>query len=404
MVGSKEYLADSATGEVRIPYRSPHAKGPSHLVLGDSHGFAAVVKNWTHMNEQFSLSVGFHLEREACTAGSHAPLVIRPALTVSFVVNNWTHMNEQFDLSVCFHLEREACTGGSHTPMANGWPAPLAMLKDVQLVISTQDSSGTRTKQTVNDFELGDGVQAVVHSVLIPERCVQVDFQLSARVRKVDCLLSARVRKVHPGQDGGVEYQDLSEGKSFALGEAACPSLQESSMTDTNGELHLGGLAGEAACPSLQESSMTDTNGELHLGGLAGEAACPSVQKSLMTDTNGELHLGSLAGITRLTAICSDLPHSQQQGLSLQENEFVCLLEFNDRMKETVRDVTSLYVSNMEQPKGHLVLRGLPPGTYLLAAPATRGVGEGDQLMTLTVVQPLASGGGGGILTRGTQR
>ena len=54
------------------------------------------------------------------------------------------------------------------------WLVPLSLLSDVSLSVSTIDSSGTASKQTVHGFDLGDGKKAAVHGVRIPERCVQV--------------------------------------------------------------------------------------------------------------------------------------------------------------------------------------------------------------------------------------
>jgi len=91
-----EYSADK-NGRITIPYSAQPGMQKIVLVSGN----LASLGDLRHEAETYNLQVGFHVEREALLKGRKATLAVRPSLTVS------------------------------------GMPAPLSILEEVALVVSS---------------------------------------------------------------------------------------------------------------------------------------------------------------------------------------------------------------------------------------------------------------------------
>jgi hypothetical protein len=64
----------------------------------------------------------------------------------------------------------------------NGVHAPLSILSDVTLVVTTTDSNNVPSSHTVTNFLLKEFPQAAVHSINVPEGSRRVSVSLSANV------------------------------------------------------------------------------------------------------------------------------------------------------------------------------------------------------------------------------
>jgi hypothetical protein len=87
--------------------------------------------------------------------------------------------------------------------------APLEILENVQLLVTTRDKAGVTATRTISDFRLLALPDAAVHSLLVPSDC-----------REVSISISAQVTCVARGDNKAEVKQDLLITETMAVNEA----------------------------------------------------------------------------------------------------------------------------------------------------------------------------------------
>ena len=141
-MAGREYAPDSE-GRILVPYATQART--EMIVL--KHGDIASLKTFLHHGEEYSLNVGFYVDREALLAGNRASILVRPGLYL------------------------------------NGIPVSRMLLKDVRLTISSTDDEGIMSNETVTDLKVSDAVD-LVHEVRVPDRTRTLSVRLDARVKQ----------------------------------------------------------------------------------------------------------------------------------------------------------------------------------------------------------------------------
>ena len=119
--------------------------GKRTMVVEDGSGFASLAQ-FSHPTENYNLSAGFHVEREALRPGALATIAVRPMLKVA------------------------------------GQPISLSRLSDVRLVLTASDLDGISTTTTIKDFKIASDREAT-HEFRVPNRMKGLTAQLRAKLR-----------------------------------------------------------------------------------------------------------------------------------------------------------------------------------------------------------------------------
>ena len=131
-------------------WRHPH---PVQQRTGQSYGhpqgwgFCSLAR-FAHLGENYSLKVGFHIDRESLRAGEKASLLIRPSLRI------------------------------------NGFPTSLKLLEGCKLVLITFDHDNQPTRMEVPIDQL-DSTKEYVHEFRVPERMQRLQAFLEAKVENL---------------------------------------------------------------------------------------------------------------------------------------------------------------------------------------------------------------------------
>ncbi len=155
-----EYTANDK-GEILVPFSTNPGRQP--IVI--SRGELSSLDYFNHEAENYTLDVGFYVDREALLKRKTASVVIRPGLKL------------------------------------NGTPVSLSLLEEVKLTINSVDLDGTATSQEIPNFKLFEDRESI-HEFQVPARLASISFTLTAKAKK----LSAGGQKI-----------DLAGGDSFAL-------------------------------------------------------------------------------------------------------------------------------------------------------------------------------------------
>ena len=134
-----------ATGEIILPFTAQ--PGPQTVLLHDGAGFASL-ETITLAGEAYSLTGGFHLEREQLLAGGEATLAVRPRLEL------------------------------------NGQPVSAKLLEKTSLTLTSTDHDGIATTATVVDFKLHDDREST-HAFKVPDRLASLTVTLSGEVKSL---------------------------------------------------------------------------------------------------------------------------------------------------------------------------------------------------------------------------
>ncbi|HEV3021590.1 MAG TPA: hypothetical protein VGX76_03960, partial [Pirellulales bacterium] len=194
-----------------------------------------------HEAENYALSVGFYVDREALLRGKTAEVVIRPGLYV------------------------------------NGTPISLKLLEEVKLTITSTDLDGTATTQEVADFKLFEDREAT-HEFRVPQRLAAIGFTLSAKVKQLST---------------GGQKLDLASGDTFTLNEIdRTEKVEDLHLVKVAGNyfVELRGKSGEPR--SSRPVAITFKHRDFH-GGLV---------LLFKTDPAGRIALGNLREIASVTA------------------------------------------------------------------------------------------------------
>ena len=137
------YEADE-DGTIVVPFST----NPGMVPFVVTDGSTTTLHQFQHEAEQYQMTAGIYVDREALLERQLAPVIIRPALSL------------------------------------NGTPVTLSVLKDERLTISSVDHDGIRVTSRVDDFELHEG-EETVHEFRVPQRLQTIQFLLTARVKSL---------------------------------------------------------------------------------------------------------------------------------------------------------------------------------------------------------------------------
>lgn len=130
----------------------------------------------------------------------------------------------------------------------NGAPAPLSLLHNVRLTVTTTDMHGAEAKAAAENFTLRELPHAAVHTLKVPEGC-----------RRVAVVLSGTVTCMAPGPNG--------EPREVKLQQSAARDIATADSTDAVAAAHLSLTPGGGAviqvcsvmwqcCANLQFASL----------------------------------------------------------------------------------------------------------------------------------------------------
>lgn len=232
--GGRSYDA-RADGSIVLPFSTRPGNVPILLV----HGDVAVREVLSMPAEQYALAVGMHIEREALVAGKRATILVRPMLTVT------------------------------------GWPAPVALLEEPVLEITSTDLLGTPSRRS-EPIVLHDDAESIVE-LQVPEDTVQLAITVRGKVRVVSTQSS----------------QELSSGVTFSLN-----GIHQSMSIEA---VHLASVAGGHVLHLLGKTGEARPNRALNVS-LKHRVSNWELVTTLETDEQGRIELGALPGIERVTA------------------------------------------------------------------------------------------------------
>lgn len=230
-----EYRAD-AKGNIVVPFST--SPGRQSVVI--SRGDFASFDSFNHEPENYALSAGIYVDREALLTRKHAEVILRPALTL------------------------------------NGAPVGVSLLEEVKLLIRSTDLDGVVSAQEVSDLKLFE------------DRETMHEFNVPARLASIAFTLKAKVKSLSRGQP-----VDLAAEESFALNEI--------DRTDKVEDLHLARFGANYVLELRGRTGEPMTDRAIQLALKHRDFKTP-VQTTLKTSARGQLMLGPLPGIDRVTA------------------------------------------------------------------------------------------------------
>ena len=234
-LAGREYAPDK-DGRITIPYSTAPGTQKLILISGGLASLAEVV----HQAEQYALRAGFHVEREALLKGRKATLAVRPAFTV------------------------------------NGMPAPLAVLEEVTLLVSSVDHDGIATTKEVADFKLFEDKES------------PFEFQVPDRLSAVAFTLKAKVKNLSKGTK-----EDLAVSQTF--------SLNQIDKTEKVEDLHLTRAESGWVIDLLGRSGEAKSDRAIQFQFKHRDFRVPA-HASLKTDAKGRITLGALKDVVSVTA------------------------------------------------------------------------------------------------------
>ncbi|HNX33654.1 MAG TPA: hypothetical protein PKM57_03440 [Kiritimatiellia bacterium] len=321
-LGGREFAAEK-DGRILVPFST--APKSERIVIRQG-GFATLVR-FDHRAENYALSAGVYVDREALVRREKALIALRPVLRV------------------------------------NGRPASLKLLEEVRLAVRSTDLQGIVTSKEFSDVALREDAETV-QEILVPECAVALTVTLKAKIQNLSLN----------------QKQELGDGASFALN-----GIERTAKTQA---LHVGqssagfyaDLRGKNGEPLAGEPVHAEF---LHRYFLDNGAEY--VRTELKTDGRGRVQLGALDGIAfvRLSAAvgaeCEWRPQRDacaypaavhgKAGATLRlpvmrtaadADGAASLLEM--RRGQFVRD----WREALAVKDGFLELRGLPAGDYSL--------------------------------------
>lgn len=327
-LGGHEYTASEETGTITVPFSTAPGRQPIVISRG---GFSSL-EFFQHEAENYLLSAGIYVDREALLRRHKAEVVIRPSLTV------------------------------------NGTPCSLSLLEDVRLAIRSTDLDGIASSQELPNFPLFED-RETAHEFQVPPRLAQLSVSLVAKVKQI-----STDRKI-----------DVSVESSFELNGIDRTEKVEDLLLlkAANGyTLELRGRTGESkpARPvqlTLKHRDFRQPHGV-----------------TVKTDAAGRVGLGSLDGIATITATGPESlshtwtlardAHTYPQSLHGRVGQPLTLpyLPATPADKPLREEVSLLELRNdlpvadrfsaLSVRDGLLVIDKLPPGDYELVLKASQ--------------------------------
>jgi hypothetical protein len=331
-MGGREYTPRE-DGEISIPFSTQLTRAPMLLIHGDRAQRATL----DLAREEYALTAGFQLDRQALVAGKTARILLRPRLTV------W------------------------------GSPAPLALFEEPRVEITVTDFSGV-TSTKIEPVTLRDDAEAVV-DFRVPEDAMWFSATLRGRVRVASTQATIDLDAGERASINAIHGTDQTEMLLLAT-------------TDAGHVLHLVGKSGEAL------------SGRAIAVSFKHAAVNFEVSTTLSTDDRGRIELGPLPFVERVSALQEswdlapliDVPSNlvAEAGAAIVVPAPALLTD--DELPIAVsltavrRDVTTRDCSaQVRLDRRALVIGGLEPGRYALECRGWRGA------MAIEVVPSAAS-------------
>ncbi|MDG2385545.1 MAG: hypothetical protein P8N76_28005 [Pirellulaceae bacterium] len=329
-IGGQLYHADGQ-GNILVPFSSQ--PGRQRVIL--IHDQTVTLARFEHEAESYAMKVGFYTDRESLLSGRIAKLLVRPGL------------------------------------LLNKQPVGLALLKNVQLTISSTNKDGITSTDTVSNLKLQDDVD-YVHEFRVPPRLAQISVSLNAQVDSLS-----------QGKD-----IDLVASDDFSVA-SAIQHRSEAEMTKKHefrtGSLHLSEVKGEHFVDLLGKSGEPRPNRPVQLKCKHRDFRDP-VSVTLRTNDQGRISLGTLEEIAWISATA---PDGAQRQWKLRLNRHSYYRSVNGRVGQPIklsamgasrqprRDEMSLlemrhgqYVADrfdaIRWEDGQWILSGLAAGDYQL--------------------------------------
>ncbi|MBF0103042.1 MAG: hypothetical protein HQK77_19260, partial [Desulfobacterales bacterium] len=241
-IGQHAYKTNEK-GTILVPYTTSPKKESVILAQGN---FASL-DFFNHQSEEYSLSAGIYVDREALLKQNKAKVLIRPCVTVS------------------------------------GSMASVKVLQEITLQIDSVDLDGIASSKEINKFTLYDDKESI-YEFSIPERLNSLRFELKAKVK------------------------NISQNKDQTLSVSQTFTFNEIDKTETIECLHLSRLSAKDECYVLD---LLGKNGEplaqkpVYLS-LKHQDFTDLIEITLKTNENGRIFLGKLDGITSIHAKLSE--------------------------------------------------------------------------------------------------
>ncbi|MFT5240214.1 MAG: hypothetical protein ACI9X0_001185 [Kiritimatiellia bacterium] len=228
--------ASDADGEIAVPYSTKPGK---QAVIVSHSGFSEL-HHFQHQAENYALATGFYVDRETLIDGGNCKLFVRPQL------------------------------------LLNGKSADIGLLEQVVLTVTSVDSEGISSAQTVKDFELFDDKESI-YELRVPEKLASLSYTLVGKVQNL-----SRAKK-----------DDLS-----AAGSLTANSIDRTAHTE---DMHLRHTAEGYILEILGKTGEARQARPVHLA-LKHHDFKDTITATLMTDKFGRVALGALKDVDWVNA------------------------------------------------------------------------------------------------------
>jgi len=235
LLGGLEYAAD-ADGLINIPF----SNSPQRRKIIIAHKGFTSFDQFNHASENYQLTAGIYVDREALLQQNKASVVVRPMLRI------------------------------------NGVPVTLSILEDVALTITTVDSDGVASTKKFKDYKLFE------------DRDTVTEFRVAENLRRISFSLTAKV-----ANKSRARKDNLAAGASFALNQI--------DATEKVQDLHLLTASGKYILEVRGKTAERKTAQPVHLT-IKHRDFKHAVNVTLKTDDAGRIQLGALPEITYVTA------------------------------------------------------------------------------------------------------
>ena len=223
-------------GLITVPFTNQPGRQPVILTRGEF----ACLDSFQHEAEQYQLSAGFYVDREALLKRQKATVLIRPVLCL------------------------------------NGTPVTLSVLEEPTLVLTSVDREGVSTTKEIKDFKLFEDREATY------------EFQVPANLARLAFALRAKVQNLSQNKK-----DDVADGETF--------HLNSMDATEKIEDLHLKHAAGQYIIEVLGKTGEVKPDRPVNLVVKHRDFTDPA-HMSLQSDARGRIALGALADIAQVSA------------------------------------------------------------------------------------------------------
>jgi len=320
-LAGREYQADKRGG-ITIPYSTN--PGKRAMILQSPDGLASLAE-FDHVAERYTLRAGFFVDRESLRVGGESSLLVRPDFRI------------------------------------NGVAAPLEILEDVKLTITSANLEGVNTTQEIPNFELHANKESE-YRFAVPPRLATLNFRLDAKVEQV------------------------STGKKLALGVTDTRAVNAIDKSEATFDLHLSRIDGHAVLEVLGKTGERIADRAVRIT-IEHRDFKSTFSTMLKSDEAGRIDLGTLPDIRSITASSDGVPnvvwniaagedaHSRPALLHAAVGETIHVPHLGAEkvsrtdyslLEQRGNTFTSDCFDSLSIEAGFLAIKGLDPGDYSL--------------------------------------